>query len=675
MEIPKQYDPKQAEEHHYARWEAQGFFAPEINKDPNAPVFSIAIPPPNVTGSLHMGHALQHTMMDVLTRYKRMCGYRTLWLPGMDHAGISTQLMVSRELKKEGSTRHDLGREKFVERVWKWKTESGGQITKQMRREGASVDWSREKFTMDEDLSRAVREVFVRLYEEGLIYRGNRIVNWCPNDQTVLSDLEVLKDPQPGKLYYLRYPASNGARDVTVATTRPETMLGDTAVAVHPNDERYRDLVGATLKLPLTNREIPVVADEFVDPEFGTGAVKVTPAHDPNDYELGLRHDLEQVVVIDPFAKMTEAAGSEFAGLDRYKARQKVVEEFEALGLLEKVVDYEFSISKCERCKTVVEPLISLQWFLRMEKLRDLALELLANEHKPQFFPEVPYEKVYTNWLENLRDWTISRQLWWGHQIPAWYTKDGQVIVARSFEEARAQANTDELTQDQDVLDTWFSSALWPFSTLGWPEQTADLKIFYPTSVLVTARDIIFLWVSRMVMMGMKFVGERPFDDVFVTGTILDKHGQRMSKTKGNGVDPLEVFDKFGVDATRLTLAQVGTTDTRWNEKQVESYRNFANKIWNAARFCLMNSDGAMVDPEKLTSAGLALHDRWILSRLNKTARDVRAALAGYEFHEAVQALYHFFWDDFCDWYIELTKADVTAEEDTPRGPKRAAVC
>lgn len=666
MEIPKQYDPKQAEEHHYARWEAQGFFAPEINHDPNAPVFSIVIPPPNVTGSLHMGHALQHTMMDVVTRYKRMCGYRTLWLPGMDHAGISTQLMVSRELKKEGSTRHDLGREKFVERVWKWKAESGGQITKQMRREGASVDWSREKFTMDDDLSRAVREVFVRLYEEGLIYRGNRIVNWCPNDQTVLSDLEVLKDPQPGKLYYLRYPASNGARDVIVATTRPETMLGDTAVAVHPNDERYRGLVGTTLKLPLTNREIPVVADEFVDPEFGTGAVKVTPAHDPNDYELGLRHDLEQVVVIDPFAKMTAAAGSEFEGLDRYKARQKVVEEFEALGLLEKVVDYEFSISKCERCKTVVEPLISLQWFVGMEKLRDLALELLAREHKPQFFPEVPYEKVFTNWLENLRDWTISRQLWWGHQIPAWYTKDGQLIVARSLEEARAQANTDELTQDPDVLDTWFSSALWPFSTLGWPEQTADLKTFYPTSVLVTARDIIFLWVSRMVMMGMKFVGERPFDDVFVTGTIFDKHGQRMSKTKGNGIDPLEVFDKFGVDATRLTLAQVGTTDTRWNEKQVESYRNFANKIWNAARFCLLNSDGASVDPEKLTSAGLALHDRWILSQLNKTARDVRAALAGYEFHEAVQALYHFFWDDFCDWYIELTKADVTAEEDTP---------
>ena len=667
MEISKQYDPKQAEEHHYARWEQRGFFAPEINQDPEAPVFSIAIPPPNVTGSLHMGHALQHTMMDVLARYKRMCGYRTLWLPGMDHAGISTQLMVSRELKKEGLSHHDLGREKFVERVWKWKHESGGQITRQMRREGASVDWSREKFTMDDALTQAVRHVFVKLYEEGLIYRGNRIVNWCPNDQTVLSDLEVLKDPQPGKLYYLRYPAKNGNGSVTVATTRPETMLGDTAVAVNPNDDRYRDLVGTTLLLPLTDRQITVVADEFVDPEFGTGAVKITPAHDPNDYELGLRHNLEQVVVIDPHARMTAAAGARFAGLDRYKAREKVVEEFATLGLLEKVVDYEFSISKCERCKTVLEPLISLQWFLRMEKLRDLALELLARDKKPQFVPEVPYEKVYATWLENLRDWTISRQLWWGHQIPAWYTKDGEVIVAGSLAEAETKAGTAELRQDQDVLDTWFSSALWPFSTLGWPEQTKDLQTFYPTSVLITARDIIFLWVSRMVMMGLKFVGERPFDDVFVTGTILDKHGQRMSKTKGNGVDPLEVFDRFGVDATRLTLAQVGTTDTRWNEKQVESYRNFANKIWNAARFCLMNSEGAAINSSLLeVEANMALHDRWILSRLNRTAGAVRAALAAYQFHEAVQALYHFFWDDFCDWYIELTKADVTAEEDTP---------
>ena len=665
MDIPKQYDPKQAEQHHYERWEKSGCFAPEINRDPNAPVFSIVIPPPNVTGSLHMGHALQHTFMDVLTRYKRMSGFRTLWLPGIDHAGISTQLMVVRALKKEGTNRHELGREKFVERVWQWKNESGGQITVQMRREGASVDWSREKFTMNEDLSRAVREEFVRLYEEGLIYRGNRIVNWCPNDQTVLSDLEVEKLPQAGKLYYLQYPIKDSDERVTVATTRPETMLGDTAVAVNPGDSRYSNALGSTILLPLTNREIPIIADEFVDPEFGTGAVKVTPAHDPNDYEMGVRHNLPQVVVIDPHAKMTADAGDGFAGLDRYKAREKVVAEFERLGLLEKVIDYEFSISKCERCKTVIEPLISTQWFMRMEPLRDLALDLMRRERKPQFTPEVPYEKVYTNWLENLRDWTISRQLWWGHQIPAWYTATGEVIVARSVEEAQEKAGTDELTQDPDVLDTWFSSGLWPFSTLGWPDNTEDLKTFYPTSVLITARDIIFLWVSRMVMLGMKFMGRKPFADVYITGTVLDAQGQRMSKTKMNGIDPLVVFDKYGVDATRLTLAQVGSTDTRWNEKQVESYRNFANKIWNAARFALLYSEDGNINPQLIESndASLALHDRWMISRLNKTALDLNRALAEYDFHQSVQLLYHFFWDDFCDWYIELTKADVISEE------------
>src|SRR5712691_5876488 len=482
MDIPKQYDPKQAEQHHYARWEQRGYFAPEINRDEHAPVFTIVIPPPNVTGSLHMGHALQHTLMDVLTRYKRMCGYRTLWLPGTDHAGISTQLMVTRELKKEGLTRHDLGREDFVKRVWQWKREFGGQIINQMRREGVSVDWSREKFTMDQDLSRAVCEVFVCLYEEGMIYRGNQIVNWCPNDQTVLSDLEVQKDPQPGKLYYLQYPVKKSSRRVTVATTRPETMLGDTAVAVNPHDERYRDLVGATLLLPLTGREISVIADEFVDPEFGTGAVKVTPAHDPNDYDLGVRHNLPRVMVIDVHAKMTEAAGGDFAGLDRYQAREKVVEKFEELGLLEKVVDYEFSISKCERCKTVIEPLISTQWFLRMDRLRDLALDLVAREQKPRFVPEVPYEKVYTNWLENLRDWTISRQLWWGHQIPAWYDESGNIYVARDEAAARGKARASlgrepkTFMRDEDVLDTWFSSALWCHSTLGWPRKTKELE-------------------------------------------------------------------------------------------------------------------------------------------------------------------------------------------------------
>lgn len=663
-EIPKTYDPKQAEQSHYARWESEGYFAPEINKDPSAPVFSIVIPPPNVTGSLHMGHALQHTMMDVMTRHKRMCGYRTLWLPGMDHAGISTQLVVSRELKKEKLTRHDLGREKFVERVWQWKAESGGQINKQLRREGASVDWSRERFTMDEGLSRAVREVFVRLYEEGHIYRGARIVNWCPTDQTVLSDLEVEKTPQSGQLYYLQYPLKDNNHRLTVATTRPETMLGDTAVAVHPADERFKSFVGQTVLLPLTGREIPVIADEYVDPEFGTGAVKITPAHDANDYDMGVRHNLPQVFVIDQTARMTADAGAEFEGLDRYKAREKVVEKFQELGLLEKVADYEFSISKCERCKTVLEPLISTQWFVRMGEMRDLALDLKRKEGKPRFVPE-SYEKVYTNWLENLRDWTISRQLWWGHQIPAWYDEAGNVYVARDEAEARNKAGTDQLTQDPDVLDTWFSAALWPFSTLGWPEDTEDLRTFYPTTVLVTARDIIFLWVSRMVMEGLKFTSKEPFQDVFVTGTVLDKHGQRMSKTKNNGIDPLEVFDKYGVDATRLALASIGTTDTRWNDKQVESYRNFANKIWNAARFCMMNAENAesAVDAFAADRAGLPLHDRWILSRLNQTARDVNAALEKYDFHESVQTLYHFFWDDFCDWYIELTKANVTSEE------------
>jgi valyl-tRNA synthetase len=456
----------------------------------------------------------------------------------------------------------------------------------------------------------------------------------------------------------------SGDRRVTVATTRPETMLGDTAVAVNPNDERYHDLLGATLLLPLTGREIPVVADDFVDPAFGTGAVKVTPAHDPNDYAMGLRHELPQIRVIDQYAKMTAEAGAEFAGLDRYEAREKVVAKFAESGLLEKVVDYEFSISKCGRCRTVVEPLISLQWFCKQGELARRPLELMRERHEPRFVPEAPYEKVYTNWLENLHDWTLSRQLWWGHRIPAWYTEDGRTIVARSLEEAQREAGTNQLTQDPDVLDTWFSSALWPISTLGWPDETQDLQTFYPTSVLVTARDIIFLWVSRMMMTGMKFTGEKAFADVFITGTVFDKHGQRMSKSKNNGVDPMEIFDKYGVDATRLVLASIETTDTRWNENQVESYRNFANKIWNAARFCLLNSEDARVGSGFADDhAQWALHDRWIVSRLNKTARSVGAAIENYQFHAAVQTLYHFFWDDFCDWYIELAKNDVTATE------------
>jgi valyl-tRNA synthetase len=709
MEIAKAYNPKEAEENHYRTWEERGYFAPEINENPDATPFSIVIPPPNVTGSLHMGHALQHTLMDVLTRWKRMRGFRTLFLVGVDHAGISTQLMVTRQLKKdEHKTPSDIGREEFVRRVWDWKNKYGGEITNQIRREGLSVDWSRERFTMDESLSKAVREVFVRLYEEGNIYRGNRIVNWCPRDKTVLSDLEVKEEKaKDGKLYYLQYPVKNSppfeggvavasvdgvvetekGTFITVATTRPETMLGDTAVAVNPEDERYKDLIGQTVELPLTGREIPIIADEYVDAEFGTGAVKITPAHDPNDYEIGLRHDLPQLNVMNKDATMNADAGREFEGLDRYAARERVVEKFEDLGLLEKVEDYDVTLPHCERCKTVIEPLLSEQWFVKMDEMRDLALDLMRTEKSPRFFPEVPYEKVYTTWLENLKDWTISRQLWWGHQIPAWYDDAGEVFVARTAQEAFEKAGTSDLVQDPDVLDTWFSSALWSFSTLGWTgevTETEDLKTFHPTDVLVTGRDIIFLWVSRMVMTALKFVGEKPFSDVIIHGTVLDKNGQRMSKTKMNGVDPLEVFEKFGVDATRMTLAGSATgVDFAWRDEKVESFRNFANKIWNATRFCLMNSEGANVDhqslmrslesrlqaerfgeePSKDGTQSFSIADRWILSRLNRTALNVNRALENYQFHEAVQLLYHFFWDDFCDWYIELVKDEITAEE------------
>jgi len=667
MELAKAYDPKEAEQSHYQRWETNGFFAPEINQNPAAEAFSIVIPPPNVTGSLHMGHALQHTLMDVLTRWKRMLGYRTLFLVGVDHAGISTQLMVTRQLKKEEhKTPQDIGREAFTEKVWEWKSKYGGEITRQIRREGLSVDWTRERFTMDPQLSKAVREVFVRLHEEGWIYRGTRIVNWCPRDKTVLSDLEVKDEKaKDGKLYYLRYPILGEDRYLTVATTRPETMLGDTAVAVNPDDERYKDLVGKTIDLPLTKREIPIIADEYVESEFGTGAVKITPAHDANDWEMGERHGLEKLVIMNDDATLNANAGHEFQGLDRFDARKKVIEMFEEKGLLEKIEDYDVTLPHCERCKTVIEPLLSKQWFVKMDQMRDLALGLMVEKNLPNFYPEVPHKKVYTTWLENLRDWTISRQLWWGHQIPAWYDNHGGVFVARTEAEAQEKAGTEELHQDPDVLDTWFSSALWPFSTLGWTGEvttTSDLEAFYPTDVLVTGRDILFLWVSRMVMTGLKFIGERPFDDVVVHGTVLDKNGQRMSKTKGNGIDPLDVFDKYGVDATRMTLAASATgVDFAWRDERVESFRNFANKIWNATRFCLMNSDGATVSESRVESSETGLADRWIISRLNKTAKAVNYALETYQFHEAVQLLYHFFWDDFCDWYIELKKDEITS--------------
>ncbi len=721
MEIAKAYNPKEAEENHYQRWEASGFFTPEINENPEAAAYSIVIPPPNVTGNLHMGHALQHTLMDTLVRWKRMQGFKTLFIVGTDHAGISTQLMVTRQLKlDENKTPSEIGRESFIQKVWAWKEKYGGEITRQIRREGLSVDWSRERFTMDESLSRAVREVFVRLYEEGNIYRGNRIVNWCPKDKTVLSDLEVKEEKaKDGKLYYLQYPLKNSDKKITVATTRPETMLGDTAVAVNPEDERYRAFIGQTIELPLVNREIPIVADEYVESEFGTGAVKITPAHDPNDYELGLRHDLPQINVMNNDATMNEAAGAEFVNLDRFEARARVVEKFEDLGLLEKTEDYDVTLPHCERCKTVIEPLLSEQWFVKMDEMRDLALDLMRRENSPRFFPEIPYRKVYTTWLENLRDWTISRQLWWGHQIPAWYDDAGRVYVARTESEAAEQAGTSNLRQEEDVLDTWFSSALWSFSTLGWNgtiTETEDLKTFHPTDVLVTGRDIIFLWVSRMVMTALKFLGEKPFKDVIIHGTVLDKNGQRMSKMKKNGIDPLDVFERFGVDATRMTLAGSATgVDFAWRDEKVESYRNFANKIWNATRFCLLNSEGAQVDyfylnPQAETveiietigdelidetdeedeefldkvvpefakdnpKENLSIADRWIISRLNRTALDVNRALDKYEFHTAVSLLYHFFWDDFCDWYIELVKDEITSETvNTKRDAARSRI-
>jgi valyl-tRNA synthetase len=687
IELAKAYDSKEAEKHHYERWEKSGFFAPEINEDPNARAFSIVIPPPNVTGSLHMGHALQHTLMDVLTRWKRMQGFRTLWLPGTDHAGISVQRKVVEQLRKdENKTPLDVGREEFIRRAWVWKEQYGNTITEQMRREGASVDWSRQRFTMDPELSKAVRSVFVTLYDEGWIYRGLRIVNWCPKDKTVLSDLEVKEETKKdGKLYHLKYPLADGSGTVTVATTRPETMLGDTAVAVNPSDERYKDLVGKLIDLPLTGRQIPIVADEYVDAEFGTGAVKITPAHDPNDYLVGQRHDLPQLLVMNDDGTMNAAAGAEFECMDRFAAREKVVERFDELGLLVAIEDHEIALPICERCKTIVEPILSEQWFVKMDQMRDLALDLMREQGIPHFSPQVPHEKVYTAWLENLKDWTISRQLWWGHQIPAWYDDEANVYVATSEAEARAKAGGKELKQDQDVLDTWFSSGLWAFSTFGWTgdsghravgsgqsedslpsadrQPQTDLDVFLPTDVLVTGRDIIFLWVSRMIMLTRKFTGKVAFNDAVITGTVLGKDGKPMSKSRNNGVDPIEMFDKFGVDATRIYLASIATgADIKWNDVGVETYRNFANKIWNATRFCLMNSETAVVDHSSLVLGQNApLADRWIVSRLNKTATDVNRALGRYEFHTAVSTLYHFFWDDFCDWYIELKKDEITS--------------
>lgn len=705
MEIPKAYDPKEVEGRWYPIWESRHYFTPETNTDPRARVFSIVIPPPNVTGELHMGHALNHTLQDVLARWRRMSGDSVLWLPGTDHAGIATQKVVEDRLALEGMSRRDLGREKFVERVWEWKAHSGGTIQRQMRILGDSVDCTRERFTMDEGLSNAVKEVFVRLYDGGLIYRGEYMVNWSPGLQTAISDLEVEMKQVKGKLYHIAYPVGHAVTNrveglaeayegqtefsgwletpdgdfVVVATTRPETMLGDTAIAFNPEDERYRALAGKSATLPLVGRETPFIQDEVVEKDFGTGFVKVTPAHDPNDFAMGRRHDLEFVQVIGKDAKITNDAPEKYRGLDRYAARKQVVADLEALGLMLKTEDYTHNVGHCHRSGVAIEPLISMQWFMRMKSLAEPAIAAVR-EGRTKFVPESS-ARIYFNWLENIQDWCISRQLWWGHRIPAWYTPDGEIVVARDEQEARhrlSQRGVDPnvaLREEEDVLDTWFSSQLWPFSTLGWPAETEDLKKYYPTDVLVTGFDIIFFWVARMMMMGLKFMGEVPFRTVYINALVLDPEGKKMSKSKGTGIDPLEVFDRYGADATRfaLTAASTAGLTLTLQDSKLESARNFTNKIWNATRFVLLNCDdvldtqgGAPLDWE----TGIAppeLADQWILSRLNRVGLEVRDALAEFRFHEAASTLYHFFWDDFCDWYIEMSKPFVTAKEPTPQ--------
>ncbi len=653
--LPKGYEPRDVETKWYRNWEESGYFHADENSP--KPHYSIVIPPPNVTGVLHMGHALNNTLQDILARYKRMSGHEVLWMPGTDHAGIATQNVVEKQLAAQGKDRHELGREAFVERVWQWREESGGQIINQLKKLGASCDWERERFTMDEGLSKAVREVFVRLHEEGLIYRDNRLINWCPRCHTALSDLEVEHDEKKGHLWRLRYPVPGTERFLVVATTRPETMLGDTAVAVHPEDERYVDLIGKSVLLPLVNREIPVIADDYVDREFGTGVVKITPAHDFNDFEVGRRHDLPMINIFDNSGNVNENGGP-YAGLERYEARKRVVADLEALGLLEKTEDYGLSVGECYRCKTVIEPYLSLQWYVKVGPLAEEAIKAVQ-DGRTRIVPE-QWEKTYFEWMFNIKDWCISRQIWWGHRIPAWYCDAcGEVIVARHDPERCPCGG--ELRQDNDVLDTWFSSALWPFSTMGWPEDTETLRKFYPTSCLVTGFDILFFWVARMMMMGLKFMGEVPFREVYIHALVRDAQGQKMSKSKGNVIDPLGVIDEYGADAFRFTLAAFAAMgrDIKLSTERISGYRAFANKLWNAARFSLMNLEG--FDPKGIDLEGheLSLADAWILERLAQATEGATRALETYKFNEAASILYAFTWNEFCDWYIELVKDDL----------------
>ncbi|MFC1855247.1 valine--tRNA ligase [Thermodesulfobacteriota bacterium] len=652
--LEKVYDPKSVEEKRYAEWIENDLFKADLNDNKKA--YSIVIPPPNVTGVLHMGHALNSTLQDVLARYKRMKGFSVLWLPGMDHAGIATQNVVEKQLAKEGKTRHHYTREEFVERVWTWKEEYGGRIINQLKKLGASCDWSRERFTMDEGLSEAVKEVFIRLYDEKLIYKGDYIINWCPRCHTALSDLEVDFETKNGKLYYMNYPLEDGNGFIPVATTRPETMLGDTAVAVNPDDERYKDYIGKRVTLPVMNRSIEVIGDHYVEAEFGTGAVKITPAHDINDFEMGLRHDLEMITVMNEDGTMNENAGK-YNGLDRYECRDKLVGDLQASGVLTKIEDYVHNVGECYRCKTVIEPTLSKQWFIKTAPLAKEAIGAVKNG-KTKIIPKT-WEKTYFNWMENIRDWCISRQIWWGHRIPAYYCDYcEEVMVQKSAPEACTKCGSSNITQESDVLDTWFSSALWPFSTLGWPNESAELKKFYPTSVLVTGFDILFFWVARMMMMGIKFMDEIPFHDVYLHALVRDKDGHKMSKSRGNVIDPLLIIDKFGTDSFRYTLSAFAAQgrDIRMSEDRIEGYRNFINKIWNASRFALMNLedyDPKSIDPSKLD---LKLEDKWILSRVNETAKKVNEELDAYRFNEAAGALYHFTWHELCDWYIEFIK-------------------
>ena len=651
--IPKVYDPASVEKKWYEFWEKNRYFhaEPEPGKKP----FSIVIPPPNITGKLHMGHALDNTLQDILIRWHRMMGDNTLWMPGYDHAGLATQIKVEEVLKKEeGKTRFDLGREEFVKRVWAWKEEYGDRIINQLKCLGISCDWERKRFTMDEGCSRAVRETFVSLFEKGLIYKGTRITNWCVNCHTALSDIEVEHEDTPGHLWYVRYPVV-GEEDtyLTIATTRPETIPGDTAVAVNPEDERYAKLIGKTLRLPILNREIPVIADSYVDTQFGTGAVKITPSHDPNDYEMGLRHNLPEIVVIGKDGIMTEEAGP-FAGLERYECRKQIVARLKEEGYLVKIEEHSHAVGHCQRCHNIVEPLVSTQWFVKMQPLVKAAVDCVT-DGRTQFVPE-RFTKNYTGWMENIHDWCISRQIWWGHRIPVWYCDDcGEMSASRTDLEKCPKCGSTHIHQDEDALDTWFSSALWPFSTMGWPDNTELLKQFYPTSVLVTGYDIIFFWVARMLIMGMEFMKEIPFEKVFIHGLVRDSQGRKMSKSLGNGIDPLEVIEKYGADTLRFMLITGNTpgNDMRFYWERVEGTRNFANKIWNASRFALMNMEGYDKDAEL---APYTLADKWILSRLQDTIKDVTGLLERFELGEAGRAIYDFIWSEVCDWYIEIAK-------------------